>query len=103
MKILILDPEKKVTHRISKDTSGGKFDGEKFECLVYNKQCVLSSRDSNITPNITGKCPKCEDSTGKARIRDGNFIEWDTMPAKCGCKNQNKMALSALRPLRSRQ
>ena len=30
MKILILDPEKKVTHRISKDTSGGYGTGNNF-------------------------------------------------------------------------
>ena len=30
MKILILDPEKKVTHRISKDTSGGYGTGNDF-------------------------------------------------------------------------
>ena len=30
MKILILDPEKNVTHRISKDTSGGYGTGNDF-------------------------------------------------------------------------
>ena len=49
MKILILDPEKKVTHRISKDTSGGYGTGNDFGDTIIPK--FLKKTYSFDSPN----------------------------------------------------